>query len=48
MDRGTWPAAVHGVKKNWMGLSTFHFHTLEIPEGIKGREGILLEGGGLL
>ena len=33
MDRGAWWAAVHGVVKNWTGLSdftfTFHCHALE-------------------
>ena len=26
MDRGAWQAIVHGVTKNWTGLSNFHFH----------------------
>ena len=33
MDGGAWQATVHGVRKNWAGLSnftfTFHFHALE-------------------
>ena len=26
MERGTWPATVHGVAKSWTQLSDFHFH----------------------
>ena len=25
MDRGAWQPTVHGVAKNWTGLSAFHF-----------------------
>ena len=28
MDRGAWQATVHGVTKNWTGLSDFHFSYL--------------------
>ena len=26
MERGTWPATVHGVAKSWTQLSDPHFH----------------------
>ena len=26
MDRGTWPALVHGVAKSWTQLNNKHFH----------------------
>ena len=26
MDRGAWWATVHGVAKNWTGLSDYHIH----------------------
>ena len=38
MDRGAWPATVHGVTKSQTRLSTFTFTETDIPSSIVDKE----------